>query len=137
MERLPHELYGGSDTEVNAMGLRGFYQLYEFVQVFRTLTRLGFNDTDITLFRIFTEQILNDASKWVSRQQQFKTVQATKRIEKLYSINRALVFIGQSIDNHLIYLYKPINIDFYVHTKSDRLLLSPFGFSPLTGGSGT
>ena len=67
MERLPLELYGGQDTKVHERGLLGFSKLYQYLEVFRSLEHLGFNTTELTLFRVFVEQILTDACNWVSQ----------------------------------------------------------------------
>lgn len=62
MEHLPIELYGGQDTEVHERGLLGFSKLYQYVLMFDDLES---NTTDLTLFRVFTEQIITDACNWV------------------------------------------------------------------------
>ena len=66
LERLPFELYGGQDTKVHERGLLGFAQLYRYTQMFTALQKLGFNTTELTLFKLLTKEILTDACNWVS-----------------------------------------------------------------------
>ena len=68
LERLPEELYNTTE-EVNKFherGLVGFSQLMQFTVMLDTLDRLGFNTTNIILYKVIVEQILTDACNWVS-----------------------------------------------------------------------
>ena len=68
LERLPEELYNTTE-EVNHFherGLVGFSQLMQFTMMLDTLDRLGFNTTNLILYRVIVEQILTDACHWVN-----------------------------------------------------------------------
>ena len=66
LEKLPLELYGGQDTQLHERGLRGFAMLFQYVQLLSSLEKMGFNSTELTLYRVLVEQILTDACNWVS-----------------------------------------------------------------------
>lgn len=86
LERLPEELYGGQDTELHERGLRGFTMLFQYVQLFNSLERMGFNTTDLTLFRLLTEQILTDACNWVSLLDMIITQKYTRTVSSYKDI---------------------------------------------------
>ena len=68
LERLPEELYNTTE-EVNNFherGLVGFSQLMQFTVMLDTLDRLGFNTTNLILYRVIVQQILTDACQWVN-----------------------------------------------------------------------
>lgn len=65
--KLPTELYNGDETtKVHERGLRGFAMLYQYLELFNTLERIGLNTTDVTLFRVLIQQVLTDTCHWVS-----------------------------------------------------------------------